>query len=222
MDLRFVRLPLGRRRRRKRGISPCGAGAPARVPTPPERFAHTERDQAVESHLSRNAKGTGIRPQALREGTPSPLPRSFGIKDLGGISRQIFEFKGLAGKVFKNQRLKLSRSAENGFGAVSRAALEDALSIAPIRTLSSRLMNLKSMCFDHGCWWVRVARTLPSTSLRAGSVRVPTPPESLRFASTKKDEAVESRLSKGAEGGTPGTLLFVMKRVRLRDETLVS
>jgi hypothetical protein len=54
----------------------------------------------------------------------SPLPpffRSFGIKDLGGGSRQVFGFKGLAGKVFKNQCLKLSRSAENGFGAVSRA-----------------------------------------------------------------------------------------------------
>jgi hypothetical protein len=52
-----------------------------------------------------------------------PFFRSFGIKDLGGGSRQVFGFKGLAGKVFKNQRLKLSKSAENGFGAVSRAVL---------------------------------------------------------------------------------------------------
>jgi hypothetical protein len=38
----------------------------------------------------------------------SPYPpffRSFGIRDLGGGSRQVFGFKGLAGKVFKNQRL---------------------------------------------------------------------------------------------------------------------
>jgi hypothetical protein len=32
-----------------------------------------------------------------------PFLRSFGIKDLGGGHRQVFGFKGLAGKVFKNQ-----------------------------------------------------------------------------------------------------------------------
>ena len=32
-----------------------------------------------------------------------PFFRSFGIKDLGGGFRQVFGFKGLAGKVFKNQ-----------------------------------------------------------------------------------------------------------------------
>ncbi len=32
-----------------------------------------------------------------------PPPRSFGIKDLGGSPRQVFGFKGLACKVFKNQ-----------------------------------------------------------------------------------------------------------------------
>jgi len=37
-------------------------------------------------------------------GYPTPLfPRSIGIKDLGGGSRQVFGFKGLADKVFKNQ-----------------------------------------------------------------------------------------------------------------------
>src|ERR1019366_7780562 len=55
-------------------------------------------------------------------GTPLP-PRSFGIIELGGNSRQIFEFKGLTGKVFQNQRLRLSKSAGNGFGAASRAVL---------------------------------------------------------------------------------------------------
>ena len=34
-----------------------------------------------------------------------PISRSLGIKDLGGGSRQVFGFKGLARKVFKNQRL---------------------------------------------------------------------------------------------------------------------
>src|SRR5208337_56067 len=52
---------------------------------------------------------------------PPPPPRSFGIIELGGDSRQIFGFKGVAGKVFQNQQLTLSKSAENGFGAVSRA-----------------------------------------------------------------------------------------------------
>jgi hypothetical protein len=56
---------------------------------------------------------------------PTPFFRFFGIKDLGGGYCQVFGFKGLAGKVFMNQRLKLSRSAENGFGAVSRAVLVD-------------------------------------------------------------------------------------------------
>ncbi|MGD0793608.1 MAG: hypothetical protein ABR920_17735, partial [Terriglobales bacterium] len=39
-----------------------------------------------------------------------PSPRSFGIIGLGGNSRQVFEFKGLIGKVFHNQRLRLSKS----------------------------------------------------------------------------------------------------------------
>ncbi len=52
---------------------------------------------------------------------PPLPPRSFGIIVLGGDSRQIFGFKGVAGKVFQNQQLTLSKSAENGFGAVSRA-----------------------------------------------------------------------------------------------------
>ena len=50
-----------------------------------------------------------------------PSPRSFEIMGLGGKSRQVFGFKGLASKVFQNQRLRLSKSAENGFGAASRA-----------------------------------------------------------------------------------------------------
>jgi hypothetical protein len=36
-----------------------------------------------------------------------PSPRSFGIMELGGNSCQIFGFKGLAGKFFKNQRLSV-------------------------------------------------------------------------------------------------------------------
>ena len=63
---------------------------------------------------------------------PAPLtvwqggtPPSFGIKDLEGSTRQVFGFKGLAAKVFKNQRLNLSKSAENGFGAVSRSVFVD-------------------------------------------------------------------------------------------------
>src|ERR1017187_9707089 len=54
-----------------------------------------------------------------------PFPRSCGIKDLGGSPCQVFGSKGLAGKVFKNQRLNLSKSSENGFGAVSRLVRVD-------------------------------------------------------------------------------------------------
>jgi hypothetical protein len=58
-------------------------------------------------------------------GTPPPQSRSIGIRDLGGSHRQVFGFKGLTGKVFMNQRLKLSKSAENWFGEASRAVLVD-------------------------------------------------------------------------------------------------
>ena len=34
-----------------------------------------------------------------------PSPRSFGIIELGGKSRQVFGFKGLIGKVFRNKDL---------------------------------------------------------------------------------------------------------------------
>jgi hypothetical protein len=88
-------------------------------------------------------------------GRPRPRPcppffRSFGIKDLGGGSCQVFGFKGLAGKVFKNQWLNLSKSAENWFGAASRAVLVDGVETAPIRSLSSRATGLMSMDFEHG------------------------------------------------------------------------
>jgi hypothetical protein len=79
-----------------------------------------------------------------------PFLRSFGIKDLGGGSRQVFGFKGLDGKVFKNQRVSSSKSSENGFGEASRTVLADGFETAPIRTLWSRTTGLKSMDFGHG------------------------------------------------------------------------
>jgi hypothetical protein len=97
---------------------------------------------------------------------------------IGGDSSQVFGFKGLAGKVFINQSLGLSKSAENGFGAVSRVersfpfgfaqgqdfgsglppsttlrvtpAKRLNLGTAPIRSLSSRVTGLMSMDFDQG------------------------------------------------------------------------
>lgn len=50
---------------------------------------------------------------------------SFRIIDLAKNCFQIFGFKGLAGKIFQNQRLRLSKSTENGFGAASRCVLVD-------------------------------------------------------------------------------------------------
>ena len=81
-----------------------------------------------------------------------PSPRSFGIIGLGGKFHQVFEFKGLAGKVFQNQRLRLSKSAENGFGAVSRAVLVDGYtSELPQSDLyRGARRGLKSMDFEHG------------------------------------------------------------------------
>ncbi len=53
---------------------------------------------------------------------PRPIPRNtaYGLRRK---SPQVFGFKGVASKVFESQRLRLSKSAENGFGAVSRAVL---------------------------------------------------------------------------------------------------
>ena len=72
-------------------------------------------------------------------GTP-PFFWSFGIKDLGGGSRQVFGFKGLAGKVFKNQRLNLSRSGENGVWGSFEGHLDSGtdLETAPVRPHSYR------------------------------------------------------------------------------------
>jgi hypothetical protein len=100
---------------------------------------------------------SNITNQLVQVGYP-PFFLSFGIKDLGGGSRQVFGFKGLAGKVFKNQRLRLSKSAENGFGAASRVVLVDWLETAPIRSLWSRAAGLKSMFF-HECDNGRVAHS---------------------------------------------------------------
>jgi len=91
---------------------------------------------------------TEFRPVCATTTPTPPFFRSFGIKDLGGGSRQVFGFKGLAGKVFKNQRVILSKSAENWFGAASRAVLVDGLETAPIRSLSSRATGLMSMDFE--------------------------------------------------------------------------
>ncbi len=81
-----------------------------------------------ESPFCLQKNGTIVRQSRLlatREVTTPPSPRSFGIMGLGKNSRKIFEFKGLTGKVFENQSFRLSKSAENGFGAASRAVLVD-------------------------------------------------------------------------------------------------
>jgi len=105
---------------------------------------------------------SNITNQLVWVGVP-PFFRSFGIKDLGGGARQVFGFKGLAGKVFKNQRLRLPKSAQNGFGAVSRTVLVDWLETAPIRSLWSRAAGLKSMDFDQG-WRTSPLKPKPGLS----------------------------------------------------------
>ncbi len=82
---------------------------------------------------------------------------------LGRNSRQVFGFKGLAGKVFINQELRRSVRFAQDFG--SELALSPALRVtpakrlnletAPIRSLSLSLRGtgLKSMDFDEG--WLR-------------------------------------------------------------------
>jgi len=56
--------------------------------------------------------------------TPLPpcLLESWGY---GEKTDPVFDSKGLTSKVFENKRLKLSKSAENSFGAASRAVLGD-------------------------------------------------------------------------------------------------
>jgi hypothetical protein len=74
----------------------------------------------------------------IEYGYPPP-PLAIGIIGLGGNYRQIFEFKGVIGKVFINQGVRLSKSAENRFGAASRAVLGGGIPFtAPIRSLLLR------------------------------------------------------------------------------------
>jgi hypothetical protein len=56
---------------------------------------------------------------------PPPPPRSFGIIGLGRNSSQIFEFKGLIRKIFRNKDLGCQRALKIGLGAASRAVLVD-------------------------------------------------------------------------------------------------
>jgi hypothetical protein len=98
-----------------------------------------------------------------RGGTP-PSPRSFGIMGLGRNSRQIFGFKGLICKIFRNKDLaakhfvlvpnwggvtaaevsfRLSKSADNGFCAASESVSGDGRTFA----LASQIF-----IFAHGEW----------------------------------------------------------------------
>src|SRR5208337_4586335 len=142
-----------------------------------------------------------------------PPPRSFGIMGLGRRNRpgllilKDLELRSLrtkqvarsvrfaqdfgSGLPLRSRPLNASscqRALKMGLGQFRGPSGRRAHSTLPqsdVYYLSSRPTNLKSTDFDRGCLWVRVARTLPSTSLRAGSVRVSTPPESLRFAHTQ-------------------------------------
>jgi len=56
-------------------------------------------------------------------GAPLP-PRSIGIIELGGKSRQVFEFKRLIGKVFRNKDLGLQRAPKMVMGSLGRAVFD--------------------------------------------------------------------------------------------------
>jgi hypothetical protein len=80
---------------------------------------------------SRNEVSAASNDLCVYFGLRTPLPpRSFGIMGLGNNSRQVFGFKGLAGKVFINHRFSSRAGTENGLGQLRAASQADELSSA--------------------------------------------------------------------------------------------
>jgi hypothetical protein len=84
------------------------------------------RDSALEGGFAAlsHANGTGgVNHRRIFRRLPfsywgvPPLPRSFGIIGLGGKSRQVFGFKGLTGKVFRNKDLGCQRALKWVWGS---------------------------------------------------------------------------------------------------------
>jgi hypothetical protein len=91
-------------------------------------------------------KGTN---QLVRQKKPSP--RSFGIIGLGEKSRQIFEFKGLIRKIFRNKELGCQRALKMGLGQLRGPSWETGAPLtAPIRFPLSRTAGWKSVTRDPG------------------------------------------------------------------------
>src|ERR1035437_2551682 len=75
-----------------------------------------------------------------------PSPRSFGIIELGGKSRQVFGFKGLIGKVFRNKDLICQIALKMGLGQLRGPSwLTGAPLTTPIRSSLSRMAGWMSV-----------------------------------------------------------------------------
>jgi hypothetical protein len=116
------------------------------------------RDSALEGGFAAlsHANGTGgVNHRRIFRRLPfsywgvPPLPRSFGIIGLGGKSRQVFGFKGVIGKVFRNKDLGCQRALKMGLEQLRGPSWETGtLPTAPIRSPLSRTAGWMSV--THG------------------------------------------------------------------------
>jgi hypothetical protein len=122
-------------------LRPLLAGPKVRPPgMPPSRMCAVRRGRGEFQMADRSMWKRGC-----AQGVP-PHPRSSGIIDLGGKSRQVFGFKGLRGKVFRNKELGCQRALKWVWGSFRGPSWETGtLLAAPIRSLLSRTARWMSV-----------------------------------------------------------------------------
>jgi hypothetical protein len=134
------------------------------------------------------------------------LLRSFGIIELGGNSRQIFAFKGLIRKIFRNKDLGCQRALKMGLGQLRGPSWETgALLAAPIRSPLSRMAGSMSVTDGPGVCDEKVlpaeselqVRIVIYSGVYSGIGDRRTPPPKRRFSLLAKGD--RARLYLGVE-----------------------
>jgi len=82
-----------------------------------------------------------------------PPPRFIGIIGLGGNSRQVFEFKGLIGKVFRNKDLGCQRALKMGLGQLRGPSWETGAPLNCPNQMAIVALRGLEVC-DGGHWLV--------------------------------------------------------------------